>query len=138
MLLRVAVGITLIVQGAAYIPELDKLHIGLSIACALTLGTGIALLVGLLTRFFGGLAVAVYIALTLAWWPAPSYNFFFGNPLAFDVITMAAVCTLLGPGAYSLDARLFGRRRIVFPQSPHIPDPPAQISDKRSDHGKTR
>jgi hypothetical protein len=27
----------------------------------------------------------------------------------------AAVIALLGPGAYSLDARLFGRREIVFP-----------------------
>jgi len=29
----------------------------------------------------------------------------------------AAVIALLGPGAYSLDARLFGRREIVFPPS---------------------
>jgi uncharacterized membrane protein YphA (DoxX/SURF4 family) len=29
----------------------------------------------------------------------------------------AAVIALLGPGAYSLDARLFGRREMVFPPS---------------------
>jgi hypothetical protein len=29
----------------------------------------------------------------------------------------AAVIALLGPGAYSLDARRFGRREIVFPPS---------------------
>ncbi len=28
---------------------------------------------------------------------------------------LAAVIALLGPGAYSLDARLFGRREIIIP-----------------------
>jgi hypothetical protein len=36
---------------------------------------------------------------------------------------MAAATALLGPGAYSLDARLFGRREIIIPQAsnPHEP-----------------
>ncbi len=28
---------------------------------------------------------------------------------------------LLGPGAYSLDAHLFGRRRIIIPEAPEPP-----------------
>jgi len=31
----------------------------------------------------------------------------------FAVIALAVIC--LGPGAYSLDARLFGRREIIIP-----------------------
>ena len=32
---------------------------------------------------------------------------------------------LLGPGAYSVDAKMFGRRRIVRGRSPYESDPPA-------------
>jgi hypothetical protein len=35
--------------------------------------------------------------------------------LMIGSILSAAGLTLLGPGAYSLDARLFGRRVVVFP-----------------------
>jgi hypothetical protein len=34
---------------------------------------------------------------------------------ALCVATVAGAVALLGPGALSLDARLFGRREIVFP-----------------------
>lgn len=36
--------------------------------------------------------------------------------IAVSILNAAAIA-LLGPGAYSLDARLFGRREIVFPPS---------------------
>jgi hypothetical protein len=36
------------------------------------------------------------------------------TPFAAVTILHAIALALLGPGAYSLDARLFGRRRIVF------------------------
>lgn len=35
------------------------------------------------------------------------------------VIILAAAIALLGPGAFSLDARLFGRREIVIPNISH-------------------
>lgn len=40
---------------------------------------------------------------------------------AFILVSMfdAAALALIGPGAYSLDARLFGRRVIVFPPAEH-------------------
>jgi len=34
-------------------------------------------------------------------------------------IMIAAAVACLGPGAFSLDSRLFGRREIVIPKSPH-------------------
>jgi hypothetical protein len=43
------------------------------------------------------------------------------TPFAAVTILHAIALALLGPGAYSLDARLFERRRIVFPphERPH-------------------
>jgi hypothetical protein len=37
-------------------------------------------------------------------------------PATIFLIVMAATVLLLGPGAFSLDSRLFGRREIVIPQ----------------------
>jgi hypothetical protein len=42
---------------------------------------------------------------------------------AFEFVLMSAVLVILGPGAISLDARLFGRREVAIrrasrPQSP--------------------
>jgi hypothetical protein len=37
---------------------------------------------------------------------------------AVILIVDAAALTLLGPGALSLDARLFGRREIIIPHDP--------------------
>jgi len=36
---------------------------------------------------------------------------------AFNLAAISAALVLLGPGAFSLDARLFGRRKIIIPES---------------------
>jgi hypothetical protein len=36
---------------------------------------------------------------------------------AFTLAAISAALVLLGPGAFSLDARLFGRREIIIPES---------------------
>ena len=36
-------------------------------------------------------------------------------PLHVCVLVVAMALAMLGPGAYSLDSRLFGRRQIIFP-----------------------
>jgi uncharacterized membrane protein YphA (DoxX/SURF4 family) len=35
---------------------------------------------------------------------------------AFNLAVISAALVLLGPGAFSLDARLFGRREIIIPE----------------------
>jgi hypothetical protein len=40
---------------------------------------------------------------------------------AFNLAAISAALVLLGPGAFSLDARLFGRREIIFPEGRRSP-----------------
>ena len=49
---------------------------------------------------------------------------------AFSMAGISAALVLLGPGAFSLDARLFGRREIIIPERPaHLLDDSRDISE---------
>jgi uncharacterized membrane protein YphA (DoxX/SURF4 family) len=117
LLLRVALGGTLIIQGSAYLLELHQLRFGPWAVCLLALGSGSALLMGFLTPFASALAFVGVMGITFSWLPVPSWNFFSGNPLSTNAIMMALAAGFLGPGAYSLDARLFGRRKVIIPRA---------------------
>jgi hypothetical protein len=53
---------------------------------------------------------------------AISYPSLFDTRLATTLATSIAVAILcLGPGAFSIDARLFGRREIIIPDASHPP-----------------
>ena len=71
---------------------------------ALTIGTGILLLAGLWTPFAGTLLGVIEI------WSAFSQPGDVGPHIV--LATLGAALALLGPGAWSLDARLFGWKRI--------------------------
>jgi uncharacterized membrane protein YphA (DoxX/SURF4 family) len=116
LLLRVAVGGTLIVQGSAYLLELHELSFRPWAICLLMLGSGSTLLMGFLTPVTSILAFLTVIGITFSWLPSPNWNFFSGNPLSIDTIMMALAAAFLGPGAFSLDARLFGRRKVIIPR----------------------
>ena len=78
--------------------------IGLALLSLLTMGAGLLLLAGLWTPVAGAL-VAI-----LALW-----NFFSqsGDPwISILLGTLGAALALLGPGAWSVDARLFGWKRL--------------------------
>jgi uncharacterized membrane protein YphA (DoxX/SURF4 family) len=117
LLLRAAAGTVLLAQGIAYL--YDKREAGLfavAVAAAMSL-VGASLLVGFLTRLVGVVALVAFLGSAFPWLRAPD-----AGPLATSitaglsaVISVAVVC--LGPGAFSLDARLFGRREIVIPPS---------------------
>jgi hypothetical protein len=76
---------------------------------------GAALIAGVVTPIAGSSVALVTAAMAMSWMPAPSISVLDGRAsLAFMAIVAIAI-VLLGPGAYSIDARLFGRREIVFP-----------------------
>ncbi len=123
LLLRVSLGTTVIIQGLAYLLERQNLRFGAWAVCLLALGSGGALLMGLLTPVASTIAFLGGIGFAFSWLPAPSWNFFWGNPLSIDAIIMALAAVFLGPGAFSLDARLFGRRKVIIPRTSPPPKP---------------
>lgn len=121
LLLRAAVGLTAVAQGGACLLGRDDPTLWARAAGFLALACGASLLLGLLTPF-ACIVVGLYgagVGLS-ALQPATPQLFAAGSSLLLEVVT-AATLFLTGPGAFSLDARLFGRREIIIPQPPRTP-----------------
>jgi putative oxidoreductase len=102
LLMRLAVGIAFIARG------LNRLRIDPSVQLAaldvLAIASGMFLIAGLWTPVTGGLAAVLGLCNAISQSPDPWADIYLA-------ITAAALA-LLGPGAWSVDARLFGWKRI--------------------------
>ena len=83
--------------------------------------SGGALVLGLWTPLAAAAAGILTIGVAFSWLPAPVPNLSGGALPAFLVVMMAAAIICLGPGALSLDARMFGRREVIIPRTPRPP-----------------
>jgi putative oxidoreductase len=105
LLLRLLTGTALIYVGIVSVagaPALIILLETIGIAC------GLVLLVGLFTPVAGALAAIVKVSIAIAWFASRS-----GDPwIALAQAILAAALALIGPGAWSIDARRFGRKHI--------------------------
>ncbi|MEY2393743.1 MAG: hypothetical protein QOF94_88 [Acidobacteriaceae bacterium] len=103
--MRLVIGIGLVVRGIIELQSAPP--ISLAVIHVLATGAGILLLAGLWTPIAGAL-VAI-----LALWHAFSQA---GDPWSNILLgTLGAALAMLGPGAWSVDARLFGWKRIEPP-----------------------
>jgi uncharacterized membrane protein YphA (DoxX/SURF4 family) len=102
LLMRLVAGFILMDRGIAVLwgePPLEQV-----VVYVLATGAGILLVIGFWTPIAGALAAAVEV------WCVFSQP---GDRLTHILlVTLCAAVALLGPGAWSLDARLFGWKRI--------------------------
>jgi putative oxidoreductase len=110
VLLRLLTGAALINFGIASVLEAPPLTI--VVLQIIGVGAGILLLVGLWTPVAGTLAAVVNV-----WIAFPRHFSHSGDPwIPFVQAVLGAVLAMVGPGAWSIDARLFGRKRVDFPE----------------------
>jgi uncharacterized membrane protein YphA (DoxX/SURF4 family) len=110
-----AVGVAAIGQGYACVTGTGAPAIPAVAEGVLAMAAGALLAVGFLTPFAGGLVVLGCAVLAQPWLPVLTSEDSPEGRAALFVGAVAAALVPLGPGAFSLDARLFGRREIVIP-----------------------
>jgi uncharacterized membrane protein YphA (DoxX/SURF4 family) len=115
LLLRVAVGVSLGFQGLAYL-RVDDGPWATVILGLLMILTGALLLIGFLTPVACILTQLISTAVALSFLPSTMFDLPDGRPTTLFLFVMAVAILLLGPGAFSMDARWFGRREVVIPR----------------------
>lgn len=117
LLLRATLGIAAVVQGQQFVADPTRLTLGTCALAVVTVACGLLLVTGLLTQAAGTVNAAVIAGLALSLLPSPKNNLFDAHLSVAFAEAISAATVLLGPGAFSIDARLFGRREIIISAS---------------------
>jgi uncharacterized membrane protein YphA (DoxX/SURF4 family) len=117
-LLRVACGALFTIEGTTIVLDWSSQPLATSILALLAVASGLLLLLGYRTRpaaFVASIASASTMFSRLS---SPSVDIFTSRLPSILIVVIAAAVICLGPGAFSLDAHLFGRREIEIPKNP--------------------
>jgi uncharacterized membrane protein YphA (DoxX/SURF4 family) len=121
LLLRVVVGAALVAHGVLCLASSDRITLVVSVSTALLLLSGGCLLIGFLTPILSLLGGLECLGIVWSWFPFQLLSPFESKLALAPVIAMSVAIALLGPGAFSLDARLFGWKEIVIPPASRPP-----------------
>jgi len=115
LLLRVVVAGALVGHGILCMQSSDRVTLAVSLPFALLLLSGFCLLIGFLTPILSLLACLESLGIAFSWGPLQLMTPLESKLALLPIIAIAAAIALLGPGAFSIDARLFGWKEIVIP-----------------------
>jgi uncharacterized membrane protein YphA (DoxX/SURF4 family) len=116
-MLRIVVGGAASVQGAVYLRQMIEPNALTWLSGVLAIVSGLALVAGFLTPASGTIAGLTTVFIVATWTP-PGASVLIDRLAALILVVDAVALALLGPGALSMDARLFGRREIIIPHDP--------------------
>lgn len=117
LVLRAAVGGTAVLEGVDCLADRGDSRLVAYCLGLLAVASGVAILVGFLTPVACVLAGLVSGSVAFSWVPAPSVYLFHTTLSTVFLVAITGALALLGPGAFSADARVFGRREIIIPRN---------------------
>jgi uncharacterized membrane protein YphA (DoxX/SURF4 family) len=115
LLLRGAAGVVLAARCVMYVGARHDLRLAVIAALFLTFVSAVFLLLGYRTRLAATIVSIASIGSIFFW--LSQYQPQESRLSAGLVSIIAAALICLGPGAFSLDSRLFGRREIIIPKA---------------------
>jgi hypothetical protein len=121
LLLRLTIGSIAALQSRAYFVAHATVSNGMWLSGSVALMLCVALVVGFATRPVAALTALCAIGTGISWLPCPEHNSLDGLLAVSLIVSVSIALTLIGPGAYSMDARLFGFREITIPRRPKLP-----------------
>jgi uncharacterized membrane protein YphA (DoxX/SURF4 family) len=121
IVLRIAVAFSAIAQGLIGLTTTSESSLSVWLTALVAVLVGLMVLVGFLTPFAGVAATIGYVITGVSLLLTGDASRQAQALTAVDLAVMSIALVLLGPGAFSLDARLFGRREIIIPDGRRSP-----------------
>lgn len=121
LILRIAVAVNVIAQGVFILTRSDTAVSTFWALGVFAIITGFVFMVGFLTPIVGSILAIGYLIDAVSLYLSNDSSKHTAVSVAFYLALISLALALLGPGAFSVDARLFGRLEIIIPERRHPP-----------------
>jgi len=119
LILRSALGAALVLRAFVCLHDRHRWNPVIVIVVLMLVLSAPLIIAGYRTRVATVVAMLAVVAVMMSCTGGPVLERLDIRTTEVFAIMIAAALACLGPGAFSLDSRLFGRREIVIPKSPH-------------------